>query len=123
MTPTSTAGIIVFDFDGNGDAEPLNDGLLALRYLFGFRGTTLTSGALGIGCMKCDPAEIEEALDALGLVLDVDDNGLVGPLTDGRPMLRFLFGFTGDALIDNAVAGNCGRCTADEIEDYLQPLA
>ena len=42
--------------------EPLTDGLLALRYLFGFRGTTLSTGAIGGGCTRCDAPSIETYL-------------------------------------------------------------
>jgi hypothetical protein len=117
-----TVATAVLDIDGNGDTEALSDGLLALRYLFGFQGTALTTGAVGAGCTRCDAGSIEPYLDGLGSVLDVDGNGNLDPLTDGLLILRFLFGFSGDALVNGAVAGNCSRCTADEIGDYLQSL-
>ena len=44
---------------------PLTDGLLALRFLFGFTGSTLTTGAVGQGCTRCDAAMIEPYLTAL----------------------------------------------------------
>jgi hypothetical protein len=37
-------------------------------------------------------------------------------------VLRFLFGFTGSTLVNDAVAGGCDRCTAPAIEAYLQAL-
>ena len=56
-------------------------------------------------------------------VLDIDGNGLVGPLTDGLLVLRFLFGFTGTTLTAGAVdTGGCTRCNADAILPYLQTL-
>jgi len=36
-----------FDLDGDGLHQPLTDGLLLLRLLFGFTGEVLTQGALG----------------------------------------------------------------------------
>ena len=49
------------DIDGNGKAEPLTDGLLLLiRYLFGFSGEALISGAMGTGAER-DTAEAIEA--------------------------------------------------------------
>ncbi|MBT3644550.1 MAG: hypothetical protein HN530_07085, partial [Gammaproteobacteria bacterium] len=36
-----------FDLDGDGLHQPLTDGLLLLRLLFGFTGEALTQGALG----------------------------------------------------------------------------
>jgi hypothetical protein len=57
--------IATLDVDGNGSADALTDGLLALRYLFGFRGGTLTTGAVGAGCTRCDAAAIEAYLATL----------------------------------------------------------
>jgi hypothetical protein len=53
------------DIDGNGTTEPLTDGLLVLRYLFGFSGTALTSGAVGPGCTRCTPAAVLAYLQTL----------------------------------------------------------
>ena len=57
--------------------------------MFGFSGPTLTNGALGNNCTRCDPAAIAAHLTGLGLQLDVDGNGSVTPLTDGLLILRF----------------------------------
>jgi hypothetical protein len=110
------------DVDGNGTIEPLTDGLLLLRYLFGFTGATLTTGAVGGGCTRCDAAAIDSYLDGLGPVLDIDGNTTIEPLTDGLLVLRFLFGFTGATLTSGAVGGGCSRCDAAMIEPYLAGL-
>ena len=56
-------------------------------------------------------------------ILDVDGNGSFSALTDALMILRFAFGFTGNALIGNAVyTGGCTRCTAPAIEAYLSGL-
>lgn len=55
----------VLDIDGSGDVGPLTDGLLALRFLFGFRGAMLTSGVVGTGCTRCNAAAIEPYLQGL----------------------------------------------------------
>jgi hypothetical protein len=44
---------------------PLTDGLLILRYLLGFRGTTLISGAVGGCCTRCSAAQIEAYIAGL----------------------------------------------------------
>ena len=36
------------DIDGNSQYGPLTDGLIAIRYLFGFSGNSLISGAIGV---------------------------------------------------------------------------
>jgi hypothetical protein len=53
------------DIDGNGSTDALTDGLLAIRYLFGFRGGTLTGGAIGPMCTRCDAGSIEPYLAGL----------------------------------------------------------
>jgi hypothetical protein len=58
------AGSIDFDVDGDGAALPLTDGLLILRYLFGFRGAVLINGAVGAGCTRCDAPSIEAYCEA-----------------------------------------------------------
>ena len=55
----------VLDIDGNGSIGPLTDGLLVLRYMFGFTSTTLTAGAVGNGCTRCNAAAIEPYLQGL----------------------------------------------------------
>jgi len=47
------------DIDGDGEAKPLTDGLLLIRYLFGFSGDSLTAGAIGEGAERTTAEEIE----------------------------------------------------------------
>jgi hypothetical protein len=109
--------------DGNGVADALTDGILILRYLFGFRGDTLIDGAVSPDCTRCTAPEIEAWLaDCVSCCLDIDGNGEADALTDGILILRYLFGFTGDDLINGAVAPDCTRCTAPGIEAYIQGL-
>jgi hypothetical protein len=111
------------DIDGNGVADALTDGILILRYLFGFRGITLIDGAVAPDCTQCTAPEIEAWLaDCVSCCLDIDGNGQYDALTDGILILRYLFGFRGTTLIDGAVAPDCTRCTAPEIEAYIQDL-
>jgi hypothetical protein len=54
------------NIDGNpGAPQALTDGLLVLRFLFGFTGTTLTTGAVGPSCTRCDAASIVPYLNGL----------------------------------------------------------
>jgi hypothetical protein len=55
----------IIDVDGDGDFEPLTDGLLMLRYAFGFTGSTLTTGAVSGDCTRCSAVSIEAYLDTL----------------------------------------------------------
>jgi len=48
------------DIDGDGESKPLTDGLLLIRYLFGFSGDSLVSGAIGSDATR----DTAEAVDA-----------------------------------------------------------
>lgn len=44
--------------------QPLTDGLMLIRYLFGLRGTSLVAGAVGTGAMRTGP-QIEAYIQTL----------------------------------------------------------
>ena len=56
---------LTLDIDDDGELTALTDGLLVLRFLFGFTGATLTTGAVDVDCMRCDAATIEPYLQGL----------------------------------------------------------
>jgi hypothetical protein len=56
------------------------------------------------------------------VVLDIDNNGVVDPLTDGLLLLRSGFGFTGTALTTGAIGTGCTRCDSAAIVSYLAGL-
>lgn len=61
-----TRDVPAYDIDGDGEHDPLTDGLLLLRYLFGFTGSTLITGAVDLAnCTRCTAAEIEAYIEAL----------------------------------------------------------
>lgn len=114
------------DVDDNLAADAATDGILALRYLFGFRGSALTSKAIGAGAGKSTPGDVEAVLDSSLQMLDVDGNGVRDAATDGILIIRYLFGFRGDALVSSAVGLGATRTTGDEIAAFLDdftPLA
>lgn len=53
------------DIDGNGSVDALTDGLMLLRYMFGLRGTSLTSGAVANGAPRGDATSIEPYIQSL----------------------------------------------------------
>jgi hypothetical protein len=55
-----------FDIDDNDSTDALTDGLLIIRRLFGFSGSTLTEGALAPDANRTDPAQIAASIGALG---------------------------------------------------------
>jgi len=57
------------DVDGDGESKALTDGLLLIRYLFGFSGDSLISGAIGNGAER-DTAEEVEAYIQEGIQIE-----------------------------------------------------
>lgn len=55
----------VLDIDANGRVDALSDGLLLLRYIFGLRGPSLVTGAVGTGAARSTSAAIEAYLLSL----------------------------------------------------------
>ena len=47
------------DIDGDGESKPLTDGLLLIRYLFGFSGDSLVSGTIGSGAERDTAEEVD----------------------------------------------------------------
>ncbi len=111
------------DIDGNGEVGALSDGLLIIRHLFGFTGDALINGAVDPNGIRSTSSEIEAFLEiATDDMLDIDGNGVALPLSDGLLIIRNLFGFTGEALINGAVAPNATRSTSSEIETFIESL-
>ncbi len=76
LTSQSSAGDFVgvelrleafgIDVDGDGEVAPLTDGLLILRRLFGFTGSSLVTGAVDlVNCTRCDATAIDGFFDAM----------------------------------------------------------
>ena len=109
-----------FDVDESQAAQPLNDGLLVIRYLFGFSGDALTAGAVAGLAGRASSDAIADYLSDADAELDIDDNGASEPLTDGLLLIRYLFGFSGEALISGAIGSGAERNTAEAVEAYIE---
>jgi hypothetical protein len=121
VTPTGEAPQV--DIDGDGDLEPLSDALLMMRWKFGFSGAPLLDGAVDPGCTYCTSQQVISHLQSMEDELDIDDDGETESLTDGLLLMRWLFGFQGQSLVEDAVdLSDCRRCTATSIESYLDGL-
>ena len=114
-----TSGCFSFDVDENLEAQPLTDGLLVIRHLFGFSGDSLTSGAVSNGASRDGSDAIASYLTDADSQLDIDGDGESKPLTDGLLLIRYLFEFSGDSLISGAIGSGAERDTADEVEAYI----
>ena len=111
-----------WDFDNDGVADALTDGLLLLRYAFGLTGDALVASAISESS-PLTPEQVEANVAAsTASFADIDDSGNVDALTDGLLLLRYLFGLSGDALIASAVAENANRANAVDIEAYILNL-
>ena len=55
---------VIFDLDGNGFLDPLTDGLLLLRYLFGLSGDAMTNGVIGLGATRDSYSAINAHIDS-----------------------------------------------------------
>jgi hypothetical protein len=109
-----------YDVDGNGSVTALTDGLLILRFLFGFTGSSLTTGAIGPGATRTTSAQIVAYLTCVApAMLDVDGNNVFGALTDGLLILRHLFGFTGSSLTTGAIGANATRTDATALATFM----
>jgi hypothetical protein len=111
----------LLDVDGNGFADALSDGIVIIRHLFGFTGEALITGVVDPNGTRNTAPLIEDYLQRSGpVMLDVDGNGLADALSDGIIVIRYLFGFTGDALITGVVDPSGTRNTAAAVETFLQ---
>ena len=93
--------------------------MLLIRYLFGFSGDSLTSGAVSGGASRGGSDAIASYLTDADSQLDIDGDGESKPLTDGLLVIRHLFGFSGDSLTSGAVSGEAIRDSSEAIAGYL----
>ena len=114
------SGCFSFDVDENLEAQPLTDGLLVIRHLFGFSGDSLTSGAVSGEAGRDSSEAIAGYLTDAESQLDIDGDGESKPLTDGLLLIRYLFGFSGDSLISGAIGSGAERDTAEAVEAYIK---
>ena len=122
LNANSCPGCFSLDIDQNGTYSPLSDGLLLIRYLFGFRGSSLTQGAVDLDSLEMTAEELELLIEQNLSVLDIDGDGVTSALTDGLLVIRYLFGFSGEALTNGALGSGAGR-DASEIQDYLESIS
>ena len=119
MDRNSCRGCFNLDIDVDGATAALTDGLLVLRHLFGFADSSLTEGAMTDGATRVDPTAIATYLETNMSQIDIDGDGQTDALTDGLLLLRYLFGFDGDALVQDVVAESATRRTSEEIKAYI----
>jgi hypothetical protein len=109
---------ITWDFDANGSVGALSDGLLFLRYVFGFRGDDLTNGVISTDS-PLTPTEVESNLEDALIYADIDGNGDIDALTDGLLLMRYAFNLRGNTLVENVIGPNALRASEAVIETYI----
>ena len=109
-----------FDIDGDGSTEALTDGLLLLRYLFGFGGATLIEGAVGTDATRTTADEIKTYFDARIELFtgDIDGDGVSDsqdafPLNDSEA-----FDTDGDGIGNNADTDDDGDGVVDAVDAF-----
>jgi hypothetical protein len=108
-----------WDFDGNGQADALTDGLILLRHAFGVRGASLTDSVMATDSTMT-PEEVQVAVEKALVIADIDGSGSVDALTDGLILLRYMFGLTGETLMDSVVSANATRASVESIQQYIE---
>ena len=63
-SPSSCGIDLSIDVDGDGNIDPLTDGLLIIRYLLGFTGNLLIDGAVSANATRTSSIEIENYIKA-----------------------------------------------------------
>jgi beta-glucanase (GH16 family) len=110
---------LTWDFDDNGVADTLTDGLLLVRHSFGLFGDALTADVIALDS-PLTPSEVENRVAKAYSIADIDNNGEVDALSDGLLLLRYLFTLRGQDLVTDLIALDANRKDHSEIEQYIQ---
>ena len=110
---------LTWDVDEDGVADALTDGLLLLRSTFELTGDTLLEGAIS-GDSTISNEQITQNISDVYQIADIDGSDQVDALTDALILLRYLFGYTNNSLIEGAVHEDATRTDASEIQSYIE---
>ena len=106
---------LTYDVDGDGVQSSFTDGILIIRYLFGFSGNALISGVVGDGATRATAESIEAYIAGLSAQLDLDGDSEVKPLTDG---LLFIRAMAGACDTTGVVGASATRTTCTDILSF-----
>jgi len=117
-----TVPVVTMDIDGNNQYDALTDGMLLLRSMFGFTGSALIDDAVASDARYETAVDINSRIDVLGEMVDVDGDGQKDALTDGLILIRYLFGYRGDELLDGVSTSDTAGRTSSEIEMHIDKM-
>ena len=80
------------------------------------------NNAVNISASRTTAPQIAGYIEDVSPYLDIDGNGVLDALTDGLMIIRYLFGISGNALINNAVAQDGSRTSVTDITNFLDTL-
>ncbi len=110
-----------FNVDGSsGPPDALTDGIIIIRAMFGFTGAALVQGAVAPD--GADAAAIAAHVQTFVVGLDIDGDGRQDALTDGILLIRYMFGFRGDALVAGAVSPGAPRSSGADVAAWIAGL-
>lgn len=116
-------GVDSIDMEDNGVAEPLNEGIVVIRHLFGAEGEGLIYDAIGNGVTRTSAGAIKSYLNQIETSLDINLNGIAEPLNEGILIIRRLFGAEGEGLINGAIGSGAIRTSPVDIARAIDNLA
>jgi hypothetical protein len=109
---------VVWDIDQNNSVDALTDGLLLMRYAFGLRGDSLTENVISSDSL-IDKAAVEQNIEQIMHLVDINDDGTFDALTDALILLRYLFGVSGNGLVDEEMLTS-NKPSAGSIKAYIE---
>ena len=112
------------DVTGNGTPNPLQDGIIILRFMLGQPDENLADpNLIPDHATRTTGAELRAFLEAAGDALDVNGDGTINPFQDGILILRFLQGQSNEDLQDSSlIPEGSTRTTGAEIRPHLETL-
>jgi hypothetical protein len=123
LTANFTTGTFVpsIDVDNNDVFDASTDGVLLLRYLFGFRDTSLIAGnVIGANAERNTATAIQSYLQSVITAFDVDGRPGVNAVTDGVLAIRYLLGLV-DAPLTSGTGTLNSPTTVKSMLDGLTP--
>ncbi len=88
--------------------------------MLGIQGVSLVNNSVASGCIRCSAPAVAAYLEQG--TSDIDGNGQIDALTDGLLAIRYIFNIRDEVLITKSIGDACQRCTAIDIQDYLETL-